>query len=116
MNALVENEPTTRGFARLTSLHEPSTLPPIPANLSCFRAGISVRPFHARNSLTSLCRGGRHKMKIALTVLLGGCLLLGTATVALAQNNAGMNMPPKILVINREVLKPGKGRQPAPAH
>ena len=51
-------------------------------------------------------------MKIALTVLLGGCLLLGTATVALAQNNAGMNMPPKILVINREVLKPGKGGSP----
>ena len=51
-------------------------------------------------------------MKIALTVLLGVCLSIGTATVALAQNNAGMNMPPKILVINREVLKPGKSGNP----
>jgi hypothetical protein len=49
-------------------------------------------------------------MKIALTVLLGACLFVGTANVAAAQENgAAMNMPPKVLVIQREVLKPGKG-------
>jgi hypothetical protein len=52
-------------------------------------------------------------MKIALTVLLGACLFIGTATVAVAQENAaGKDMPPKILVINREVMKPGKGGSP----
>jgi hypothetical protein len=51
-------------------------------------------------------------MKRIVTVLLGACLYMGAATVAMAQNNGGMNMPPKILVINREVLKPGKNGNP----
>ena len=51
-------------------------------------------------------------MKRIVTVLLGACLCMGAATVAMAQNNGGMNMPPKILVINREVLKPGKNGNP----
>lgn len=51
-------------------------------------------------------------MKRIVTVLLGACLCMGAATVAMAQNNGGMNMPPKILVINREVLNPGKNGNP----
>ena len=54
-------------------------------------------------------------MKIALTVLLGTCLCLGhiaTVLAAGAENAAGMSMPPKFLVVNREVLKPGKGGRP----
>src|SRR6202167_4282809 len=62
-----------------------------------------------------LCRGGRHKMKRVVNMLLGACLCLAAsvvcdATVVAAQESpATVNMPPKILVINREVLKPGKG-------
>jgi hypothetical protein len=48
-------------------------------------------------------------MKRVVTMLLGTCLCFSAATVAAAQNNGGMNAPPKVLVINREVLKPGKG-------
>ncbi len=48
-------------------------------------------------------------MKRVVTILLGACLFIGTATVAVAQNNGGISVPPKVLVINREVLKPGKG-------
>ena len=53
-------------------------------------------------------------MKRVLTaVLLGTCFCIGAATVAVAQENAAnVNMPPKILVINREVLKPGKSGNP----
>jgi hypothetical protein len=52
-------------------------------------------------------------MKRVVTILLGTCLCIGAATVAVAQENAaGMNMPPKVLVINREVLKPGKNGSP----
>ncbi|MGB7751621.1 MAG: hypothetical protein WCF88_08720, partial [Candidatus Acidiferrales bacterium] len=53
-------------------------------------------------------------MKRVLTaVLLGTCLCIGPATVAVAQENAAtVNMPPKVLVINREVLKPGKSGNP----
>jgi len=52
-------------------------------------------------------------MKKVVTLLLGTCLCIGTATVAVAQENAaGKDMPPKVLVINREVLKPGKGGSP----
>jgi hypothetical protein len=54
-------------------------------------------------------------MKRVVNVLLGACLGLAAsvacdATVVAAQESAAaVNMPPKILVINREVLKPGKG-------
>jgi hypothetical protein len=50
-------------------------------------------------------------MKTVLTaVLLGTCLCIGAVTVAVAQENAaGKDLPPKVLVINREVMKPGKG-------
>jgi hypothetical protein len=48
-------------------------------------------------------------MKRFLNILLGTCLCFGAATVAVAQNNGGISTPPKVLVINREVLKPGKG-------
>jgi hypothetical protein len=54
-------------------------------------------------------------MKRVVNILLGACLCFAAsvaldATVAAAQENAPkMNVPPKILVINREVLKPGKG-------
>jgi hypothetical protein len=55
-------------------------------------------------------------MKTVVTILLGACLCFAAATaatVAVAQEKtAGMNMPPKVLVINREVLKPGKGGAP----
>jgi hypothetical protein len=52
-------------------------------------------------------------MKKAVTVLLGACLCIGAVTVAVAQENAaGKDMPPKVLVVNREVLKPGKGGSP----
>jgi hypothetical protein len=51
-------------------------------------------------------------MKKVLTILLGTCLCLGAATVAVAQNNGGISTPPKVLVINREVLKPGKSGAP----
>ena len=53
-------------------------------------------------------------MKRVLTaVLLGTCLCIGVANVAVAQENAaGKGLPPKILVINREVLKPGKSGNP----
>jgi hypothetical protein len=52
-------------------------------------------------------------MKRVVTILLGTCLCIGAATVAVAQEGAaGMNMPPKVLVINREVLKPGKNGTP----
>jgi hypothetical protein len=51
-------------------------------------------------------------MKKVVTILLGTCLCLGAATVAVAQNNGGISTPPKVLVINREVLKPGKGGAP----
>jgi hypothetical protein len=51
--------------------------------------------------------------KVLTAVLLGTFLCIGAATVAVAQQNAaGMNMPPKVLVINREVLKPGKNGSP----
>ncbi|HEY4951724.1 MAG TPA: hypothetical protein VIH88_15420 [Candidatus Acidoferrales bacterium] len=53
-------------------------------------------------------------MKRVVTLLLGTCLCISAAaTVAVAQEKAaGMNAPPKVLVINREVLKPGKGGAP----
>jgi len=51
-------------------------------------------------------------MKKGVTIVLGTCLCLGAATVAVAQNNGGISTPPKVLVINREVLKPGKGGAP----
>jgi hypothetical protein len=56
-------------------------------------------------------------MKKVVTVLLGTCLCIGaaslTASVTAAQENtAGMSQPPKVLVVNREVLKPGKGGAP----
>ncbi|MFZ3217251.1 MAG: hypothetical protein WA192_14435 [Candidatus Acidiferrales bacterium] len=52
-------------------------------------------------------------MKRVVSLLLGSCLVLGTAAVAVAQEaNTGTDMPPKIMVINREVLKPGKAGSP----
>ena len=56
-------------------------------------------------------------MNKVVTVLLGTCMCLSaasfTASVAAAQENAaGMSQPPKVLVVNREVLKPGKGGAP----
>jgi hypothetical protein len=51
-------------------------------------------------------------MKTAVTILLGACLCLAAASVAVAQNNGGISTPPKVLLINREVLKPGKGGAP----
>ena len=54
-------------------------------------------------------------MKRVVKMLLGACLCFAAsvacdATVVAAQESAAtVNMPPKILVINREVLKPGKG-------
>jgi hypothetical protein len=53
-------------------------------------------------------------MKRVVNMLLGACLFLATSvaidvTVTSAQESAaGMDKPPKVLVINREVLKPGK--------
>jgi hypothetical protein len=57
-------------------------------------------------------------MKRVVNVLLGACLCFAAsvaidAGVATAQENAaGMDKPPKVLVINREILKPGKGGAP----
>jgi hypothetical protein len=57
-------------------------------------------------------------MKRVVTILLGGCLCFAASVVSFAittaaqENAAGMNTPPKVLVINREVLKPGKGGAP----
>jgi hypothetical protein len=51
-------------------------------------------------------------MKRVVTLLVGTCLCFSVATVAVAQNNGGISTPPKVLVINREVLKPGKGGAP----
>jgi hypothetical protein len=49
-------------------------------------------------------------MKRVVTILLGTCMCIGAATIASAQGNgAGMDKPPKVLEIQREVLKPGKG-------
>ena len=49
-------------------------------------------------------------MKKMSGILLVLCLWLGTATVAAAQDQSGLlHQPPKILTVNREVLKPGKG-------
>ncbi len=51
--------------------------------------------------------------RVFTAVLLGTCMCIGAATVGVAQeNSAGKDMPPKILVINREVMKPGKGGSP----
>jgi hypothetical protein len=48
-------------------------------------------------------------MKKASGFLLGICLVLGTASVAAAQEKSeGMHTPPTVLRIDREVLKPGK--------
>ncbi len=48
-------------------------------------------------------------MKKACGVLLGICFLLGTASIAAAQEKSdGMHTPPTILRIEREFLKPGK--------
>jgi hypothetical protein len=52
-------------------------------------------------------------MKRVVSTLLGACLSLAVANVAIAQENAaGMSTPPKVLVINREILKPGKAGSP----
>jgi hypothetical protein len=54
-------------------------------------------------------------MKRVVTVLFAACLCFAAATaatVAAAQESAGMSTPPKVLVIQREVLKPGKGGAP----
>jgi hypothetical protein len=54
-------------------------------------------------------------MKKAVNILLGAWLCFAAsvaidATVVAAQEGvAGMDKPPKVLVINREILKPGKG-------
>jgi hypothetical protein len=54
-------------------------------------------------------------MKRAVNILFGACLCFAAsvaigATAAGAQEKAAtMNVPPKVLVINREILKPGKG-------
>ena len=47
--------------------------------------------------------------RVLSAALLGTCLCIGAANVVAAQESAeGKGMPPKVLVINREVLKPGK--------
>jgi len=52
-------------------------------------------------------------MKRVVSTLLGACLSLAVANVAIAQENAaGMSTPPKVLVINREILKPGTAGSP----
>jgi hypothetical protein len=57
-------------------------------------------------------------MKRVVTILLGACLCFAASvarfaiTTAAQENAAGMSTPPKVLVINREVLKPGKGGAP----
>jgi hypothetical protein len=55
-------------------------------------------------------------MKRVVTVLFGACLCFVAATaanVAAAQEiAAAKDMPPKVLVVNREVMKPGKGGSP----
>jgi hypothetical protein len=51
--------------------------------------------------------------RVLTAALLGTCFCISAATLAVAQENpASVSMPPKILVINREVLKPGKGGSP----
>ena len=48
-------------------------------------------------------------MKKFWGILLGILFVLATATVAVAQENSGeMHAPPKVLYINREIIKPGK--------
>jgi hypothetical protein len=48
-------------------------------------------------------------MKKVSSFLLGMCLVLGTASIAAAQDKSdGMHTPPTILRIEREFLKPGK--------
>ena len=52
-------------------------------------------------------------MKRVVTMMLGTWLCIGAASVAVAQENAaGKDLPPKVLVVNREVLKPGKNGSP----
>jgi hypothetical protein len=46
-------------------------------------------------------------------IMLGFCLLLGTASIVEAQDNSSATMaPPKVLVIMREFLKPGRSGTP----
>ena len=48
-------------------------------------------------------------MKKVSGFLLGICLVLGTASIAAAQDKSeGMHAPPPVLRIDREILKPGK--------
>jgi hypothetical protein len=77
-----------------------------------FRVAVSSRsqglvPF---NLLRTAAEEVGIEMKKLSGVLVGLCLFLGTACIAKAQENSAMggHKPPKILVINREILKPGK--------
>lgn len=47
-------------------------------------------------------------MKRITGMLLGLCMLSGITGTMAAQDQQGMDMPPKVLVITREYLKPGK--------
>lgn len=46
--------------------------------------------------------------KKACGILLVGFLLLGTASIAAAQEKAAVMLPPKVLTVVREIVKPGK--------
>lgn len=47
-------------------------------------------------------------MKKTIRLLAGSCLLLGTATFVMAQEADSTMSPPKVLIIQREFVKPGK--------
>ncbi len=51
-------------------------------------------------------------MKRITSCLLGGMLLCGGLSLAAAQEMTGVTPPPKVLVVIREFLKPGKGGSP----
>ena len=44
-------------------------------------------------------------------ILLVGFLLLGTASIAAAQEKAAVMLPPKVLTVVREIVKPGSPAQ-----
>jgi hypothetical protein len=99
----------------LTSFRSPGTLPPIPANLRFPARGSPFGPSTlAVRSKVSAEEVGK-KMNRVTTIFIGTCLCFAAsiATVTPAQENAaGKDTPPKVLVINREILKPGKAGSP----
>jgi hypothetical protein len=51
-------------------------------------------------------------MKRIMSCLLGGTFLCGGLSLAAAQEMSGVTPPPKVLLVYREFLKPGKGGAP----